>query len=421
VYGRLSVFAGGFELDTAEHVCAGDGVEEDDIAELVWALVDASLVQADESAGETRYRMLRVVRSHAAHRAREGEAMEATRRLARLELAQLGPDRPLDVEWRSAMGAELDNVRQVVATLAESKDTGEQAIAQTLAWSIGRYHDSRDAFRAGIAEVARWAGLLTARTPERAALLSLLAELHLRLGEVDDAAVSLTDAVTLADETGLPTWDETSLERHRGEIALRRGDLDRAIEIGRAALSQASTPRAQSRLFNLLGIALAEQGDNAASADAVRLEIDAGRRARMDTILVNSYGNLAEVLLRSGDARGAAASQLDCLELSRSIGGVLQRAFSVVVAAHLAGGEAQWDRAVELQTAADLELDRVEWAPYGEDMERRRRLFDDARRELGDERFAAAAAAGASLTIDAAADIAAAELRRIAAKREEPV
>jgi predicted ATPase len=417
VYRRLSAFASGFDLAAAELVCADDQLPADDVAELVWALVDASLVQLYDAAGATRYRMLRVVRSHGASLAEAEEAKGATRRLARLELDRVGPERPIDREWRSAMSVELDNVRQVVAALAASDDVEEIAIAQALVWSIGRYHDNMDAFRVAIGEVRRWVDALTAPTAERVALLGLLAELHHRLGERTEAERVLDQAVALAATAGLPIWDETAIDRALGEIALRNGAFDRAIAIANEALPRARTARGRCRLLNLLGIALSEQGDNRAAADVMREEIEAGRAAGMESFLVTSCGNLAEILLRCGDLTAAAASQLECLELSRSTGPALQAAFSMIVAAHLAAAEGAWARAVELQSAADVELTRVEWALYGADAERRRQLLDDARRVLGDATFATVVAGGEALGMDAAADIAAGELRRIAARR----
>jgi len=126
VYRRLSVFASSFDLEAAEQVCAGDAdggeVAVDHVAELVWGLVDASLVQSDEAAGETRYRMLTVMRAHAGSLTSDEEASVAMGGLARLELDRIGPDHPTDLAWRSAMSVELDNVRQVVVTLGASTD-----------------------------------------------------------------------------------------------------------------------------------------------------------------------------------------------------------------------------------------------------------------------------------------------------------
>jgi predicted ATPase len=62
---RLSVFAGGFDLPAAEAVCPGGEIEEFEVLDLVHALVDKSLVQADDVAGRIRYRLLETVHDYA--------------------------------------------------------------------------------------------------------------------------------------------------------------------------------------------------------------------------------------------------------------------------------------------------------------------------------------------------------------------
>jgi predicted ATPase/tetratricopeptide (TPR) repeat protein len=63
VFDRLSVFAGPFTIDAAEAVVADDGVENWEVLDAVLALVDKSLVLADESTGVTRYRILETMRA----------------------------------------------------------------------------------------------------------------------------------------------------------------------------------------------------------------------------------------------------------------------------------------------------------------------------------------------------------------------
>src|SRR5262249_5663036 len=63
---RLAVFAGGFELEAVEDVCAGSGLDAPDIADVLARLVEKSLVGADEgSSRERRYRLLETVRLYA--------------------------------------------------------------------------------------------------------------------------------------------------------------------------------------------------------------------------------------------------------------------------------------------------------------------------------------------------------------------
>ena len=59
----FSVFAGGLTLEAAEAVAAGDPIAKDDVVYLLIALVEKSLVVADEDGD--RYRMLETVREYA--------------------------------------------------------------------------------------------------------------------------------------------------------------------------------------------------------------------------------------------------------------------------------------------------------------------------------------------------------------------
>jgi non-specific serine/threonine protein kinase len=65
LFGRLSVFAGGWTLEAAEVVGAGDGIEEEDVLDLLSGLVDKSLVVAEPGGeGAPRYRMLEPIRQY---------------------------------------------------------------------------------------------------------------------------------------------------------------------------------------------------------------------------------------------------------------------------------------------------------------------------------------------------------------------
>jgi len=51
---RLSVFVGSFALDAAEEVGSADGIERQQVLELLSRLVDRSLVQVEEAVAEAR-------------------------------------------------------------------------------------------------------------------------------------------------------------------------------------------------------------------------------------------------------------------------------------------------------------------------------------------------------------------------------
>jgi predicted ATPase len=65
LFRRLAAFAGGFTLEAAEAVCAGEGIERQDVLDLLGQLVDRSLVQVDTEGPSARYRLLETVRYYA--------------------------------------------------------------------------------------------------------------------------------------------------------------------------------------------------------------------------------------------------------------------------------------------------------------------------------------------------------------------
>ena len=62
VFDRLSAFAGPFTIEAAEVVVSAGGVDEWEVLDGILALVDKSLVVADEETGSTRYRLLETMR-----------------------------------------------------------------------------------------------------------------------------------------------------------------------------------------------------------------------------------------------------------------------------------------------------------------------------------------------------------------------
>ena len=65
---RLTVFAGGWDLEAAEAVCADDALAGMDVLDSLEHLIDQSLVRVDEARGAARYELLETVRQFAMRR-----------------------------------------------------------------------------------------------------------------------------------------------------------------------------------------------------------------------------------------------------------------------------------------------------------------------------------------------------------------
>lgn len=112
---RLSVFSGGASLEAAERVCAGGGVEQERVLELLTALTEKSLLVA-EGGGAPRYRMIGTIREYAGHRLAEAGESDLARQahLAHFteltETAEPWLRRAEQVEWLAVLEAEHDNI-----------------------------------------------------------------------------------------------------------------------------------------------------------------------------------------------------------------------------------------------------------------------------------------------------------------------
>ncbi|WP_406196498.1 regulator [Kitasatospora sp. NBC_01560] len=153
LWARLSVFAGTFDLEAAEYVCAGDGLEPDELLDLLAELVGKSVVlraeeppgrrAAGESAPGVRFRLLDTLREYGLHWLRA--AGEEQRLLRRHRDWYLGVATWGEVEWfgprqfetAERTGLAHSNLRAALEfCLAEP---GEEQLALRLAGTLWFY------------------------------------------------------------------------------------------------------------------------------------------------------------------------------------------------------------------------------------------------------------------------------------------
>lgn len=174
---RLSVFAGSFELEAAQTVVAGPGIEETQVLDLVTALADGSLLQVGERDGQVRYRLLETIRMYAGERlAKLDDPARVRDRHLDFYVALAGRERAglvgSDGEgWSARLTAELSDLRAAMAWAVESdRPLTVVDIAEPTQWfwvDRGRYLEIERWLRAAInapaaTDADRVRGLVTA-------------------------------------------------------------------------------------------------------------------------------------------------------------------------------------------------------------------------------------------------------------------
>jgi predicted ATPase len=147
---RLSVFAGGFDLQGAEAVCAEGGFEFFDVTDLLSSLVNKSLVTAERLSTSLRYRLLETIRQYAAEQLVQfgGEADTArTRQLHAEHYLQLCLEAAPELEgpkqgaWLKRLDLEYDNLLATFNTLSIDPDRTTDVLA--LGAALSRFVTTR--------------------------------------------------------------------------------------------------------------------------------------------------------------------------------------------------------------------------------------------------------------------------------------
>ena len=204
---RLSVFAGGWTLEAAEQVCAGDGVADQEVLDLLASLCDKSLVLVEQNDEGYRYRLLETVRQYARERLLTSTGVEAVRARHRdcfLALAEethaklKGPEQAM---WLQRLEAEHENLR---ASLEWSlADAGLNA-GLRLCGALQYFWIMRGHFTEG----RRWCDRILAntvagaRTPERANALNAAGLLAYRQDDYAAARVLLEESLAIRRQLG---------------------------------------------------------------------------------------------------------------------------------------------------------------------------------------------------------------------------
>jgi predicted ATPase len=290
---RLAVFAGGFELAAVEEVCAGQGVDPRDVADVLGRLVEKSLVTIEDQGRKRRYRLLETVRLYASERLEE--AGEATLRKRHADWALR-----LAVRDRSslALDREAANLRVALDTLLD-QDPGEALRLCLALWPFWlRRIDLEEAHR-------RFEHALAAvpeRTAMRAEALLAAAALELRAGLLMIGAEHAHESLAVARELGDAEAEWRALH-FLGGLAISNDEAGPAEEWFQRGLKVArreGLAAAEALCISSVGVARWRLGDLAAAEELVARSIDAFRRLGDPSERVPSPISLAEARSERG-------------------------------------------------------------------------------------------------------------------------
>ena len=356
---RLSVFAGGADLDGAVAVIGGDGTEELDTIDVLQALISRSLIRSVADAATARFVMLETIREYALERlAASGEEETIRERHADFYAAVAEasanvlfvPDRDARLD---ALDEEMPNIR---AALEWSIDRG--AFERTSAMAVGLKEFLRT--RGHLAESRKLLDRVLATWPQgelrtaRADVLGVAGELAAWHTDYNRARELTEEQVALLHQLG----DNTRLAYAFSNMAW--GNLMERPEVARGLFEQSLANSTESgdkksRLGALQGLSISQLrlGELEAARSTALAAIEAGDEARDQYTNLFNIMTLGMVELRSGDRAQSARLFADALGRAQSAGASIGIAITLDAIGMLALEDGKADVAAQLALAAD--------------------------------------------------------------------
>jgi predicted ATPase/DNA-binding winged helix-turn-helix (wHTH) protein len=328
LFRRLSVFAGGCNLESVEAVCDTKGDLELDPLDGTASMVDKSLLQRMEQAnGESRFVMLETIREYAREKLEASGEDALTRRAQAaycLVLAeedateQGGADRP---EWRELLALEHDNLRAGLEWLIE---TGDAEWGLRLGAALFRFWEAREYLAEGRVSLGKLLKIPGAAAPTkcRERVLFSAGALAAEQGDYSAASALMRDSLDIARQLRDKQGVAVSLNalavvaRDNGEIAEAHALFQESLGVWRELGDLKAIARSLSNLANVVAF----QGDYARARSLYAESLSIFRGLGDRTGVAWSLNNQGDVARDQGDFAAARALYEQGLAIFRELG-----------------------------------------------------------------------------------------------------
>jgi predicted ATPase/class 3 adenylate cyclase len=364
-FGRLSVFAGGWTLEAAEEIAAGEEIAQQDVLDLMARLVEKSLVVVEPDSG--RYRMLDTVRQYAAEqlaaspqaattRARHLAFFVALAEQARRELA--GPQQGA---WHSRLDVERDNLLAAHAA-ADAPDV-DPGLGLRLVLALPAYWINRGLLMLGYRLTSQALARSSAqqRDDARCRALFVAGQLSYYMGRYAEAQGHLEECVSIGRETASMRWVAGALQV-LGMVCLGRNDVDmaqrhleEAVQLTRAQ----GNPREVAAAINSLAQLHRTAGRLDVAAPLYEQTVQIARELEDDETMAIGLLNLAMTSIGAGDLKRVPTLLLDTLDVAERLGSMVLTQSALDVCAGLASVRGEWQRSLQFFDAAQVLMNKM--------------------------------------------------------------
>ncbi|MFI9536931.1 LuxR C-terminal-related transcriptional regulator [Nocardia fusca] len=327
LWARLSVFAGGFDLQAAECVCSDDILARPEIFDLLAGLVDKSILNIDRSVPgtSTRFAMLEAVRAFGQARLTDSFADTDTKRRHIEHFAALAQRYHVDYfterenAWFRAVSIDLPNLRVALQNCMDAHANPRDALQ--IASCLRVYWTSPGLILEGIQWLRKALDLAPQPSSERAEALWTCAYLELVLGDIDQGARTYAECQDLAADLASERINAflalcpVFINSLSGDIGSALVHAQHAARLGRSIASPVLTGEALTLAF-MMAFRLDKPETRDIGREALDfLEVEGSQFYRAFALLIQAL-----VDCRSGDTAAAMACLVDSYQVFDAVG-----------------------------------------------------------------------------------------------------
>jgi predicted ATPase/DNA-binding NarL/FixJ family response regulator len=399
---RVSVFAGSFDLDAAEAVCAGEGIAARSVIDLVDGLVAKSILSHTAGNAKARYRLLDTIGEFGLQKLRAEGGERPFRARHRDWYAALAARReafgPRRAEWITDLDADHENLRAAIEFCVS--DVREVAAGAELACHLWRYWETHGHLTEGRRIMAALLNQLNETAAVRPRALWVAGFLALVQGDAARARALLEGALAAARRVG-DVQDVAYASSFLGYAMYYLGEEDQghalaeiALELHQQAGDQVGVVLAQMQ-FGYIHLCAGEARSAADWFGKCARTCDSSGNSWYHAYARWGLGVAALLLADPGAAAGLVRAALDSMrKLDDPMGVVLcLDALAWIDAAH-----DQAHRALTLLAAADAAWAAIPATPQPVLREHHDAALAAARDAVPESAFAAAVAEGSAMS-----------------------
>lgn len=424
LFGRMSVFAGGFDLEAIETVCGFGVLKREDVLDLLARLVDKSLaiVQGTSSNSGTRYRFLETIREYARQKLESCGEADITRDRHLKFFMQLAEEAELrhfsseQLIWFNRVETEIENMRAAMdwsMAFIHSTDSEAGAWRQesglrlmgALVWfwhrNYGREASERSKHMLAITDKP---------TLGRARTLYSLGFLYWTVNNFSEARRYLEEALTISRKLD----DQLTLARslgYLGAVASAESDyirarslLDESLRIARGL--GAAGRKAASWALAFLGDVHFMQGDYTSSKKLYEEAVALAKEAHEKNMLGLMIRRLGYIALKQLDNMQATQYFKESLKSNQEVGHSVGLCACLSAFANLALAQGKPFHAAQLYGVVESYLNTLSSPLFYSDEIEYKLGVSNLQKQLGEVAYEKAWSKGSEMTMEQAIEFA---------------